>query len=356
MSTQLDILALEPFYGGARRAMLETVIRCSRHRWTLLRLPPRRIERRLTTAANWFAEQLNRHWVGKVDVLFTSEAMNLANLYRLVPAVAEAPSVVYFHDNQLPAPGATQHAAHDLVNLSTAASATEIWFNSRFHHTSFLKRAAATFAEFPDLGTLNPLADLRGKSRYLPPPTDLRIVEQIGVAEQVLQRLGLIFVETRDADVELLNLALNSVQKAGGEFSLITVGPVNKLSEIWKRRTISEADELGQIRSLCEAQIFLSIRPQSTFDLHCVRGLLAGCVPVIPDSGVYMELLPEKLHNFYMYPAQPEDLADRLLQMLTTAAEPKDGIAEALKPLDALTACRTFDERLQHLAEQKQST
>ena len=72
-------------FTAGRRAMLETVIRCSRHRWTLLKLPPRRIERRLTAAANWFAEQLTRHWAGRVDLLFTSEAMNLANLYRMMP-------------------------------------------------------------------------------------------------------------------------------------------------------------------------------------------------------------------------------------------------------------------------------
>src|SRR3954469_25754649 len=102
MGKQLDILALEPFYGGARKQMLETMVRCSRHRWTVLKLPPRRIERRLTAAANWFAEQLGRHWVGRMDLLFTSEAMNLASLLRMMPQLAATPSVVYFHDNQLP--------------------------------------------------------------------------------------------------------------------------------------------------------------------------------------------------------------------------------------------------------------
>src|SRR5438094_2965882 len=104
MSSQIDILALEPFYGGARRIMLDALIHCSRHRWTLLKLPPRRIERRLTAAAHWFAEQLSRHWAGRVDVLFTSEALNLADLMRLVPNLMRKPSVVYFHDNQLPHP------------------------------------------------------------------------------------------------------------------------------------------------------------------------------------------------------------------------------------------------------------
>ena len=88
MSTQLDILALEPFFGGARKAMLETIMRHSRHRWTLLKLPPRRIERRLAVAAHWFSEQLSRHWKGRLDVLFTSEAMNLQDLFRFVPELA----------------------------------------------------------------------------------------------------------------------------------------------------------------------------------------------------------------------------------------------------------------------------
>src|SRR5258707_205109 len=110
MSRQLDILALEPFFGAGRRNMLETLIHYSRHRWTLLKLPPLRIERRLTAAAHWFAEQLTRHWVGRVDMLFTSEAMNLADLYPLMPTLLKKPSVVYFHDNQLPHPSSTSNS------------------------------------------------------------------------------------------------------------------------------------------------------------------------------------------------------------------------------------------------------
>ena len=155
---QLDILALEPFYGGARRAMLETLVRCSRHRWTVLKLPPRRIERRLSVAANWFAEQLTRHWVGRVDLLFTSEAMNLASLFRLMPQLARKPSVVYFHENQLPDVHTNTDAPLDLVNLNTASAATEIWFNSDCHLRTFLARAAALVERHPELSAANPHA------------------------------------------------------------------------------------------------------------------------------------------------------------------------------------------------------
>src|SRR3954468_1412527 len=130
---QLDILALEPFYGGGRRVMLDSVIHCSRHRWTLLKLPPRRIERRLAVAAHWFAEQLTRHWKGRLDVLFTSEAMNLQDLFRRVPSLEKKPSVVYFHDNQLPDVGQSAELPHHLANLGTATVASEIWFNSLYH-------------------------------------------------------------------------------------------------------------------------------------------------------------------------------------------------------------------------------
>src|SRR5208282_1942573 len=128
-SDQLDILALEPFYGGARKSMLETLIHHSRHRWTLLKLPPRRMERRLAAAANWFAEQLSRHWVGRVDLLFTSEALNLADVVRLLPEVSQKPSVVYFHENQLPDPPPIRISAKDVVNMASAQVATELWFN-----------------------------------------------------------------------------------------------------------------------------------------------------------------------------------------------------------------------------------
>ena len=104
MSSRLEILALEPFFGGSRRAMLEAIMRGSRHQWTLMKLPARRMERRLEAAAQWFAEQMSRHDFGKADVVFTSEALNLFELQRLVPRLARRPAVVYFHDNQLPEP------------------------------------------------------------------------------------------------------------------------------------------------------------------------------------------------------------------------------------------------------------
>src|SRR5258706_1334426 len=130
MSRQLDILAIEPFHGGPRRAMLEAITRYSRHRWRILKLPPRKMHRRLVVSSMWFSETLSRNGIGKVDLLFSSEALNLADFLRLRPELGKRPSVVYFHENQLPEPDDDRpEKPTDLVNLNSAMAAHEIWFN-----------------------------------------------------------------------------------------------------------------------------------------------------------------------------------------------------------------------------------
>ena len=161
MAGQLNILALEPFYGGVRRVMLDSLMHESRHHWTLLKLPARRSMRRLTAAAHWFAEQLSRHWVGHTDLVYTSEALNLSDLNRFVPSLNHVPSVVYFHGNQLPANALAAMSPLDLINLNTAAAASEIWFNSKYHLDQFLTRASGLVHRHAELASRSPMDELK---------------------------------------------------------------------------------------------------------------------------------------------------------------------------------------------------
>lgn len=248
MAKQLDILALEPFFGGARRAMLETVVRCSRHRWTVLKLP-----RRLAAAAIWFAEQISRHWVGGLDVLFTSEAMNLASLYQLAPQLARHPSVAYFHEHQLPDLTARQRHVDeplDLVNLSTAQAAEEIWFNSAYHRESFMRRAAALVDRHPELSGRDPIRRIRSKAQLVPPPVDLDLVHEVGDASAIPREPHRAFVETRGADVPLLNGALAILRRRGVPISVVTVGPLDGLDPAVPRAAIAERDDAAELRGM----------------------------------------------------------------------------------------------------------
>ena len=351
MSSQLDILCLEPFYGGGRRDMLETVIRLSRHRWTLLKLPPRRIERRLTAAAHWFAEQLSRHWVGRVDVLFASEALNLADFYRLMPQLLKKPAVVYFHSNQLPAPRDNKPNPLDLVNLNTAAAAHETWFNSIFHLQDFLQKASSLVLRHPELAAHNPIPALADKTQLMFPPVDFGLVHDCAREPHQRKRRNM-FVDTRDADVKLLNAALGILKRRGEKFELITVGPVEELSSEFSRTTLPENDELSAIRAMYTCNVYVSTKLNCPCDHRAIRAFAAGCWAAVPANGVYAELLPESIHGATLYDGTAEGLAGRLQD--TWGFERPDGYQEELTGIlhryDPIAACRNFDERLEQLA------
>jgi len=353
MPAQLDILALEPFYGGMRRTMLEIIVRCSRHRWTVLKLPPRRMERRLTAAAHWFAEQLTRHWVGRVDMLFTSDALNLPDLYRLMPNLIQKPSVVYFHSNQLAEAGDERQGPHELVNLSTATAANEIWFNSLYHLKNFMAKASALVDRHPELSSQNPMPELTRKAHLMSPPVDLNFIREVGKASKTPRNDRLFFVDTRDANVELLNAALATVVRRGEPFELVTVGPVEELSTDLPRRTISETDDAGQIHAMNHAAVYISAKPTTTCDLHGIRALVADTWPIVPRGGVYAELLPKKMHSACMYdPDDADSLASRIQDhwYIEKPTGYAPDVAKILKPFDAIAACKAIDQRLEELA------
>lgn len=351
MSNRLDILALEPFYGGIRRSMLETLIKHSRHRWTLLKLPPRRIERRLTTASVWFAEQLSRHWTGAVDVLFTSEALNLADLHRLLPQLVQKPSVVYFHNNQLPDPTATHDSPLDLINLNTATAATEVWFNSMYHVRVFLARANALVRRHPELSGMNPIPELTGKATVMVPPVDIPQVREMHEHEKIVRGKRTVFVETRDANNRLLNSVMNLLRRRGEQFQLITVGPVEELSPDLPRITLPEADEAAHARGLLQSSIFLSTRFDAPCDQHAIRGLAAGCWPLCPQMGFYREILPDSMHSTCLHDGNVDHLASRLMDvwLLERPAGYEARLEELLKKYDPRTASSAIDDRLEQL-------
>ena len=352
MSRQLDILALEPFFGGGRRNMLETLIHYSRHRWTLLKLPPRRIERRLTAAAHWFAEQLTRHWQSRVDILFTSEAMNLADLYRLVPALLKKPSVVYFHDNQLPHPSVTTSSPLEMANLNTATAATEIWFNSLFHLREFLNRASALVARHPELSSRNPMPEITAKAHLMRPPVDFQPIQDTLMQSPVQRKKKTIFVDTRDANVQLLNAALSTVHRRGEKFELITIGPVEELNQDLPRTTLPEADERAHVRAMLSSGIFLSTKDGCTADYRGVRSLAAGCWPIVPANGCYPEIIPGRIHGHTMHDSSPSGLSSKLQDTwhLEQPVDYEDELADILGQFDPMVACKAIDERLEQMA------
>jgi hypothetical protein len=357
MSLQLDILAIEPYYGGPRKAMLDTIMRHSEHRWTLLKLPARRIERRLVAAATWFAEHLSLHGVGNIDMLFCSDALNLADFCRLVPEFAGKPSVVYFHNNQLPPPGSVQDitapaAPSVLANLSTAATAHELWFNSPYHQRIFLERTAALLARHDQALVRDPVTELAAKSRVMSPPTDLQIAQHVQTASSIQRDKRTIFVDTRESDCEALNEAFATLEKRKEPFQLITVGPAHGLSPHWPRAAIPAINDFAIVQGMLKSGLFVSARPSAYWDEWLLIALSAGCWPIVPAMGVYRDLIPKLLDERCLYDGTAGALVFTIQDFweLLLPEGHEDAIQSILRPMNAKSATDLIDERLVELA------
>jgi hypothetical protein len=354
-SRQLDILALEPFYGGVRRAMLEAVSRCSRHRWTILKLPARRIERRLMVSAQWFAEHIARNRVGKVDVVFGSEAMNMAEFLRLRPELSHKPSVVYFHDNQLPELGREQdyECETDLVNLNSAMAAGEVWFNSIYNLRSFLSRASAMVARHVELQSPNPMPRLTAKAHLVPPPIDLAAVQEpeFGDGTPLRDPRSILF-DTRGADHATLLRVFAELERRREAMNLTLIGTLRGLPASVRPIILNEWDDARHVQALRQASVFVTARAHAPADDLVVRALAAGCLPIVPNDGVYPELLPEGLHDRCVHDGTPESIVSQILDAwhLELPGGWEIHRDETVAPFDAMRACRVIDERLDHLA------
>jgi hypothetical protein len=117
------------------------------------------------------------------------------------------------------------------------------------------------------------------------------------------------------------------------------------------RTTVSEYDEPGQIRGMYASAVVVSARPGAPCDHQVVRAMAAGCRPILPDAGVYPELVPTALHESCLYAVDPVILADRIAVALSGQGAGWDpaAVRPAFKPFDAITQCRLIDERIEQI-------
>jgi hypothetical protein len=231
-------------------------------------------------------------------------------------------------------------------------AATEIWFNSLYHLKTFLQKASSLVAKHPELSGRGVMPDFTAKAQLMPPPVDFTACLELAQKNPVQRDPRLVFVDTRGADVRLLNDAMGMLSRRGEECRLITVGPLDGLGDELPRTTISEKDEQAQILALHQAAVVMSARPGATIDLHAIRALRLGCWPVLPDTGFYPELLPRCLHPLCLYNS---DLAERLVTQVQNVwwierpPDYQEELAGIIAKHDAPSACAAMDDRLEQL-------
>tara|TARA_B100000809_G_scaffold262866_1_gene314817 strand:- start:1897 stop:3024 length:1128 start_codon:yes stop_codon:yes gene_type:complete len=302
----MNILALEPYYGGSHRAFLDGWIRRSRHDWTVQSLPPNKWKWRMRHAAVTFAWQIDAavHDGAVWDALICSDMLNLAEFLGLAPAsVARLPRVAYFHENQItyPVQFAKDFDYHfGFTNMSTGLAADESWFNSAYHRDSFLEGLADFLKRMPDHQPLAAVDRIRSSSRIYYPGVD-----PVAAATPARQEICTILWAARwefDKGPEQFFEAISALARDGYNFRLNIIGGDERSAlPIFEKMHDAFADRIDHwgyqptrddyVHVLAASDVVVSTARHEFFGIGVIEAIKAGAYPLLPEDLAYPEVL-----------------------------------------------------------------
>jgi glycosyltransferase involved in cell wall biosynthesis len=328
------ILALEPYYGGSHRAVLDGVLSrlaVADPAWEadLLTLPPRKWKWRMRGSGIVLAQQARAlHEAGaRWDVIVASTFVNLAEFVALAgPAVAGVPSLLYFHENQLLYPN--RHTAEwdlqfPLTNVVSALAADRCAFNSRYNLDGFLAEIPGFFRAFPDHRPQGVVEAIAQRSVVVAPPFDPVAFDAAlrpdghtpaGRARVALAgRPGAAAVRgpvprivwphrwEHDKAPERFFAAVGALADEGLDFEVAVAGQAFvETREALHRAGRELGDRLvhigepegraGYAELLASCDIAVSTADNEFFGLAMIEAAYAGCLPIVPDRLAYPEI------------------------------------------------------------------
>ena len=322
-SRPLDVLALEPYYGGSHRAFLQGLCRHSRHKVTILGLPARKWKWRMRHAAVEFARRLRRRRT-LPDVILSSDFLNVAEFAGLLPPRWQAvPRAIYFHENQLTYPMADESQRdyhYAFTHLTSILASRAAYFNSQFHLEEFFSAMSALLRRMPDYAPLADLARARRRSRVLHLGCDLA-----PLLRQPRRRDGsAVLLWTHrweaDKDPETFLRTVARLHRDGEDFRLILLGEHFDRARTDLEPLLSELaphilhagylpGRAAYRRMLSRADVVVSTARHEFFGMGVVEAIAAGAWPLLPSRLAYTEILPVRLHAEHLYRAQGQFVA-----------------------------------------------
>lgn len=359
----MRVLVLESYYGGSHKAFLDGWQKHSEHDFTLLTLPPSKWKWRMRHAAITFAQQVNELFstdsdgtakrsltvAAPWDVLFCSDMLNLAEFLGLVDeSVRKLPKVVYFHENQLTYPVQVESERdyqYCMTNITTAAAADAVWFNSEFHRDEFLEAILKFLKRMPDYQPLEVIEQIRQKSSIHPPgiaPAKRVQVQPALTAERTGPRftspVRILWAARweHDKNPEDFFAAVKILKERGLDFRLNVIGEqFRDQPEVfdWAKEYFADhIDRWGYQSSrgeyetaLAESDIVVSTANHEFFGIGMLEAISAGCFPLLPKRLSYPSIIQslvedENKREMFLYDGTVDGLVTRLEELMTRSA------------------------------------
>ena len=331
--TRLRILALEPYYGGSHRAVLDGLVARIDAEWTLLTLPARKWKWRMRGSAISMAAQA-RAYAGlssqphrpPFDLIFASTFLNLAEFRGLAgPAFADVPAIVYFHENQLVYPN--RHNAEwdlqfPLTNVTSALAADACIFNSSWNLERFIGEIPDFIRQFPDCLPQGLAQRIAEKSQVIAPPFDPAAFDDATVSRSVRTRIVWPHRWEHDKDPEAFFNAVMRLADEGLDFEVAIAGQSFRETDGLMRdaaaclgKRLVHCDEPASRAEyaslLSSADVAVSTARNEFFGIAMIEAAYAGCTPVVPDRLAYTELYASRFRYH-----DEADLVDLLRGMI----------------------------------------
>ncbi len=366
---KMKILLIEPYCGGSHRAWAEGYAAYSRHDVTLLTLPARFWKWRMQGGALTLAERACS-LPSRPDLILASDMLNLPAFLGLTrDFLAEVPTVLYCHENQLTYPlpplahtsggeegeglpargrerGGKRDLTYGMINWLSMLVADRVFFNSRYHLEDWFEELPRLLKHFPDYTHVHRVAEVRARAGVLPVGCDLRRFDR-GVKGPARRFPPLVLWNQRweyDKDPEAFFRALYALADEGLDFQVALAGRSYRQRapefEAARERLGARVVHFGYASGeryaqlLHRADVVVSTALHEFFGVAIVEAIYCGCFPVLPHRLAYPELIPQAYHEVCLYDdvgGSGEGLLARLRWALTHLEQTR-ALAAELRP------------------------
>jgi len=333
VTSALDVVLVEPYYGGSHRQWADGWVANSGHSIRLVTHSDEFWRWRMRGGAVTLAAALRAEIesAGRPDLLVVSDMVDVAALLGLARDVAaEIPVAVYFHENQLVYPLAPDQQPDEtfaLINWRSLLAADSVWFNSDFHRQALLGELPRFLGRAPDEPHAQLVPAVAGRSSVLPVGLELRGLIAGERADEPEAPPLVLWNQRWDHDKqpEVLFAALVGLHEEGVPFRLALAGANSRVDPQEFHRVqqrlgdvvthVGHTQRADYESLLLGSDVVVSAAIQEFFGIAIVEAVAAGAVPLLPDRLSYPELIPAAHREAVIYPEG--ELVERLRTVLT---------------------------------------